>query len=197
LHDGPIQRLSALALNLEQVKRSVGSGQIDDGLLARTQQSLSLEIRRLRLMMGELRPPALDEHGLSSALRDHAINICRGSGLEFREDFATVTRVPDEVETALFRVAQEALTNIVRHARASTVSLSLNTSPGAVVLIVEDDGVGFDPESNGTGSGFDHFGLVGMRERVELAGGSWSVTSAPGRGTKIVAAIPVVEEEVA
>jgi signal transduction histidine kinase len=98
-------------------------------------------------------------------------------------------RLPEDQEIVLYRVAQEALTNVARHARASRARVELTETPGGVVLEVHDDGVGFDPATELRGS-LDHFGLAGMRERVELAGGTWTVWSRPGAGTVLTATLP-------
>jgi signal transduction histidine kinase len=94
-------------------------------------------------------------------------------------------RLPPEIETALYRLVQEALTNVVKHARASHVSISLARRPSSVSAVIEDDGVGFQGES---GHGL---GLIGMRERVGLLDGNIEVESTPGRGTTIVAEVPL------
>jgi signal transduction histidine kinase len=97
-------------------------------------------------------------------------------------------RLPLEVETALFRIVQESLTNVVLHARASRVDVLLSLASGCVSAIIEDDGVGFLP---GPSALQDHLGLFGMRERVEMLGGTFTVESAPGKGTTVQAEVPV------
>jgi signal transduction histidine kinase len=101
-------------------------------------------------------------------------------------DLDTV-RLPPDVETALYRVIQEALTNVARHARARHVSVVVQRHDGKAIAIVEDDGVGCDPESGGSG----RLGLVGMRERITLAGGRLDIESAPGDGTTVIARVPL------
>jgi signal transduction histidine kinase len=98
-------------------------------------------------------------------------------------------RLPPAVETALYRVVQEALTNVLRHARARHVSLVLQRTPDGVAAVVEDDGGGFDPAAAPPAAG--RLGLLGMRERVELVGGTLTVESAPGDGTTVIARVPV------
>lgn len=94
-------------------------------------------------------------------------------------------RLPEDHEIVLYRVAQEALTNVARHARASSARVELTETAETVVLEVHDDGVGFDPAAEEQQGGLDHFGLAGMRERVEMVGGHLSVDSAPGQGTTV------------
>jgi len=96
-------------------------------------------------------------------------------------------RLPEDHEIVLYRVAQEALTNVARHARASSARVELTETAETVVLEVHDDGVGFDPAAEEQQGGLDHFGLAGMRERVELAGGTWTMWSRPGAGTVLTA----------
>ena len=96
-------------------------------------------------------------------------------------------RLPPEVETALYRVVQEALTNVVKHARASRVSVLLTRKPSAVVAVVEDDGAGFDPAT----AGDDRLGLAGMRERLALLDGRLEIESRAGAGTTLVAEVPL------
>src|SRR5206468_1427366 len=98
-------------------------------------------------------------------------------------------RLPPAVETALYRVTQEALTNVLRHAGAGRVSVVLQRPAGQVIVVVEDDGRGFDPESAPAAG--PRLGLVGMRERLTLVGGSLTVESAPGRGTTLIAQVPL------
>ena len=96
-------------------------------------------------------------------------------------------RLPSSVETTLYRIVQEALTNIVKHAGAQSVSIIIARKPGSVSVLVEDDGTGFDPESALNGG----LGLVGMRERIGLVGGRFNVESRPGSGTTLVAEVPL------
>ena len=129
----------------------------------------------------------LDDLGLEPALRWYADRQVRRTGLAIHLDTALADcRLPAEVETACFRVAQEALTNVARHARARRVWIELQQRGAAVELAVRDDGAGFDPKAvrkrAAEGAGF---GLLGMQERVELLGGEFTIESFPGRGTSI------------
>ena len=144
----------------------------------------------MRQISLDLRPPLLDDLGLVPALRWYLDQQAQRAGLriEFFADPA-LERMSPEIETACFRVAQEGLTNVVRHARAQTVNVELHRTPKALHLVVRDDGIGFDvmtAEQQGVS-----LGLLGMRERVTLLGGEMDCKSAPGRGTEIHAFFPM------
>ncbi len=119
--------------------------------------------------MATLRPPVLEERGLVSALCDYVEVVRQQAGINCTLTARLPERLPEDQEIVLYRVAQEALTNVASHARASCARVELIETADAVVLEVHDDGVGFDPAAELRG-GIDHFGLAGMQERVELAG---------------------------
>ncbi|HEX2025129.1 MAG TPA: sensor histidine kinase, partial [Actinomycetota bacterium] len=191
LHDGPIQRLSMLGFTLERGRLKAEAGDMDGALelLDRGQRDLSAEVQDLRRLMASLRPPALDQDGLEGALRDQVAAFRNRAGVdtEVRTDLSA--RPSPEVETVLYRVVQEALQNVAKHARASRVSVEVVQRNGSVELAVKDDGVGFDPTGDLAGAA-EHFGLSAMREQVAMAGGQWEVASAPGRGTSVRAVLP-------
>lgn len=192
LHDKMGQHLTALALGLEV--HGAGLSRPADESLRRLHdlaEGLSQEVRDLAW---ELRPPELDHLGLKDALACYAEQWSRRSGVP--ADFVSAggdgRRLPREAETALYRVAQEALTNVLRHAGADGVTVVLEQTPDQVTLVVEDDGRGFDAEESPDGAGARRrMGLLGMRERVELAGGTLGIESAPGAGTTLVARVPL------
>jgi len=142
-------------------------------------------VRRLAV---ELRPPVLDDFGLDAALErlTTAFGEQTGMRVQFESTLGDV-RLPEDVETALYRIVQEALTNVVKHAQAQTVSVVLGRSADAAIAFVEDDGVGFDPTSVRP----DGFGVEGMRERVSLLDGRLRVQSRSGGGTTIAAEVPL------
>jgi signal transduction histidine kinase len=191
LHDGPIQSLTRLGLALERGQLRLRRGQPDEGarLFGDAQEGLAEEVKVLRRIMATLRPPVLEERGLVSALSDYVAMLRQQAGISCTLAAKLPERLPEDQEIVLYRVAQEALTNVARHARASSARVELTGTVDAVVLEVHDDGVGFDPATELLGS-LDHFGLAGMRERVELAGGTWTVWSRPGAGTVLTAALP-------
>lgn len=192
LHDGPIQRLAGLGYRLERARNRLDRGNAEGAaaLLGELQNGLSEETRHLREMMAELRPPVLDQRGLDSALRDHAAAFERNWGVGCSVRASLDRRLDPDVETVLYRVAQEALTNVAKHARAEQAWVSLGNRNGSVVLEVGDDGIGFDPLYATSNGSRDHFGLTAMRERVEMAGGRWEIHSTPGEGTRVVAEFP-------
>ena len=143
------------------------------------------DVRRLAV---QLRPKALDDFGLAPALERLAQTFAEAT--EMRVDVEAQLgdeRLPAEVETTLYRIVQEALTNIVKHAEATNVSILLMRRKATVTVVIEDDGKGFDPEH----AREDRVGLLGMTERVELHDGRLTVESVPGSGTTVVAEVPV------
>lgn len=193
LHDKMGQHLTALALGLE-VHGAGPSRPAEESLrrLHDLAEGLSQEVRDLAW---ELRPPELDHLGLKEALACYAEQWSRRSGIAV--DFVSAggadgRRLAPEAETALYRVAQEALTNVLKHAAARDVTLVLEQTPEQVLLVVEDDGRGFESEEAPDGAASRRrMGLLGMRERVELAGGTLSIESAAGAGTTLVARVPL------
>jgi signal transduction histidine kinase len=192
LHDGPIQRLTALGYGLDEARIAVELGDIRHGLdmLSGAHQVLSSEIDELRRLMTQLRPPVLDARGLVLALRDLLDSFQRHTGIATDLMGASEVRLDPDVETVLYRVVQEALTNVVKHAAASRVIVYLRVDDGQVETRVSDDGIGFDAATTGELTSRGHYGLAGMRERVEMAGGSYRLISAPGYGTVVLARVP-------
>jgi PAS domain S-box-containing protein len=190
LHDGPVQRLTALDLKLTWIGGEVelGGTEVVDRL-HEVQSLLREQVQQLRQMMTQLRPPILDERGLEAALRDHLIPPDIGVDLQVSVEASLLKRLAPAQEIILYRVAQEAVANVLKHARAEHVWLTLQERSGQVLLEIRDDGIGFDPLSVAR-SRNGHFGILGMRERVELAGGTWELHSAPGEGTLIRASLP-------
>ena len=200
IHDGIAQRLASLGFHLSAAERAVpehhpeGLAQI---MMAR--RLCELAAAETRAAIGGLRPPVLDDLGLSAALATLAREAGDGPGPAGPLD-VTVTvegeleeALPDHVQTALYRIAQEAVGNSLRHASATCVDLLLEHFHDRVRLKVADDGTGFPvQEARGVrGHRPDSYGLRGMRERAELLGGRVSVTSRPGAGTAVEAVIPI------
>jgi PAS domain S-box-containing protein len=192
LHDGPVQHLTALDVTLERARRTLDrrSAAPERDTIERVQLRLRDEVGDLRKMMSDLRPPALDHLGLVAALQEQLTAVRRETGLACSIDSTLDARLLPAQEIVLYRVAQEALTNVVKHAGAERVRVSLQPSNGHVVLEVRDDGAGFVPSEAATSASNGHFGLLGMRERVEMAGGSWELHSQVGSGTVIRARLP-------
>jgi signal transduction histidine kinase len=142
-------------------------------------------VRRLAV---ELRPKALDDFGLVAAVERLVQTFSEASGIDVQlEARIGAKRLPQEVETTLYRIVQEALTNIVKHAQAQNVSILLVRRSGSVTLVIEDDGTGFDPELLSR----EGLGLVGMRERVGLLDGRLRIESSPAGGTTLAVDIPL------
>lgn len=196
LHDDLGQELSGLALGLEAVERlwSAQPEQARRQLRLARGQIANLTNRAYDLILA-LRPSALDDLGLVPALRAHAERAFRNSATLFQFEADGVRgRLPKEVETALFRTLQEALSNIVRHAAASQVRLSLTLRAGQLVAEVVDDGRGFDlAEVRLNGANSRGLGLLGMQERMAQCGGALHIASQPGAGTRLTIWVPVKE----
>jgi signal transduction histidine kinase len=193
LHDGPIQRVTGLGMRAYIGLRKLRAG--DHGAAAKVleqiEDDLGLEVRALRAMMTQLRPPVLSERGLVDALRDHAESISSERGIVTVVEGSIDGRLNEEVETGLYRIAQEALMNACRHSRAGRIHVLVEPWDHHVRLTVRDDGAGFDATAR---SGHDigqHFGLLAMRERAAMLHGSLTVTSEPGRGTSVIADVPL------
>jgi PAS domain S-box-containing protein len=193
LHDEIGQMLTALGLNLEMVRRRCTAPEALGHLKNAVQIADSIT-RGVRDIVHQLRPPQLDDLGLSAALHWHLERVRQTSMLvvDFRENLGG-TRLPPETELASFRIVQEAITNVLRHASASEVAVQLDYAPQRLSLIVTDNGVGFEADA---GQGMDasegHLGLLGMQERLFGLGGRLRITSAPGEGCRIEADIPLV-----
>lgn len=184
LHDQAIQSLVGLKFHLAE---KAPDARVE------LQSRIDGVIDGLRRLCADLRPPALDRLGLVAALRSYVDGFSERTGLpvEMRVN-GDERRLSPEIELSLFRVAQEALTNAWKHAQAPKVKVNLRLDEEAVKLTVIDRGRGFEaPERLGTLAEAGHFGLVGMRERMELVGGTLRVVSGPGQGTTVVAWVPL------
>jgi PAS domain S-box-containing protein len=188
MHDEFGQQLSALALKLSGLRRDIGRRTALTGELELLEQIVRELDRDLENIVGRLRPTALDDLGLVAALTEyvkhwsehfHVSAELQTSGME-------ADRLTNELETALYRIAQEVLNNVAKHARATHVSVLLDQRSDRVSVIVEDDGVGFDPEQPSA-----RFGVAGMRDRARLLGGTVEIESHPGAGTTVAARIPL------
>jgi signal transduction histidine kinase len=192
LHDQMGQALTAAKINVQAAQHL----QERDAIVRRLDDSVAILeqlLQQARQLALELRPPLLDDLGLVSASRSYLYQQAQRAGLrvEFFADQA-LERVDAGIETACFRVAQEALTNVVRHARAQTVIVELGRTPEVLHLVVRDDGIGFDVAmAQQRAQQGASLGLLGMRERVALVGGELDCNSTPGLGTEVHAFFPV------
>ncbi|MDE3065594.1 MAG: PAS domain-containing protein [Acidobacteriota bacterium] len=190
LHDEPLQLFLHLARRIESLGRADGvPPEVSDSLEVAHHQALDAA-RRLRTLARDLRPPTLDQLGLVAAVSTLVADV---------EDEGDVTaellvhgherRLAPEIELGAFRIVQEAVRNCLRHAHASTVTVSLDFRDAELLVVVTDDGVGLGPSGNDGGDP-EHLGILGMRERARLLGGRLEVTSSPGDGVAVTSRIP-------
>ena len=195
IHDGISQRLVTLSYRLDAAAQAAKS--IDDRSalteqLDRARELAELTLQEARAAISGLRPPVLDDLGLSGGLASLARSIPQ---VDVRTDLADV-RLPDHIELALYRIAQECLQNVVKHARATEARLTFTVDTGdsgdVARLEIVDDGVGFDTLEHPLGSDeMGGYGLLSMAERAEIVGGRLNIRSRPGSGTAVTATIPV------
>ena len=185
LHDQTGQELTSVLLGLKGVEEAKTDAERVEALATVRAQVVETlhDVRRLAV---ELRPKALDDFGLVAALERLRDTFAEQTGMRVELEASVGDRLPSDVETALYRIVQEALTNIVKHAQASSVSLVVTRSERAITAVIEDDGSGF--AANGGGEGL---GLLGMAERLALLGGTLKTESSPGAGATIVAEVPL------
>jgi signal transduction histidine kinase len=185
LHDETGQALTSILLGLKSIEDAQGTERFSASL-AELREIVVATLQDVRRLAVELRPKALDDFGLVPALERLTSSFAEHTGIAAHlESRLPEARLPSEIETVLYRVVQEALTNVVKHAQAEHVSVILHSKPGRVAIVIEDDGRGF-----GAGGEPDGIGLLGMRERVGLVGGSLAVESSSGVGTTIVVEVP-------
>jgi len=192
IHDGPAQAMAAALMRAEVCSRFLGEDPVRaQRELGDLKELLGTCLFDLRRIIFDLRPMSLDELGLVPAIRSWLGGWQQRTGLEVRlEVRGAERRLPAAVEIALFRVLQEALNNVWKHAGVDTAAVSLHVGKDQVRLVVYDRGKGFDPAALPP----ETFGLAGMRERVQFLGGKWWVRSCVGRGTQVGAEIPLPPE---
>jgi two-component system sensor histidine kinase UhpB len=196
LHDDTGQALTMLIINLERIEKQLppNEEEIKDRL-ASTRQLAAEALEELRKTIRGLRPAILDDLGLAPAIRWYARSVLGETGMQVEiEAPEELIPMPAEVNTTLFRIAQEAVNNIQRHSQAKTARISLKNSGGEVCLRIEDDGSGFvAPQTQGEAIRLRHWGLVNIQEWAELVGGSCMVSSEPGKGTLVEVTVPLPE----
>ncbi|HEU4760359.1 MAG TPA: HAMP domain-containing protein [Dehalococcoidia bacterium] len=197
LHDETSQALALLSMGLDTVTMTLSAGPaaLQERLSGLKELSVNT-LEGVHRIIYDLRPSVLDDLGLMAGLRWYAESRLRPEGIRLH---VLVTgeerRLPPQVETALFRMGQEAMSNVARHARAANVFLGVDFQDRQVSLEVEDDGEGFDPSADRQpGDGQTGIGLLGMRERAALLGGTLEITSEPGNGTRVLVTIALPEE---
>jgi signal transduction histidine kinase len=189
LHDESGQVISAMMVQLGLLERDASKPDLIKEQVKQLKVFASDLLSNLHDMAVRLRPASLDHLGLTTALEQYIADFSRQHSLnvQFETDGLTKKRLPLEVETAIFRIVQESLTNVLLHARATRADVLLNRQKNILRVIIEDDGVGFVPENVSTPS---HLGLFGMRERVEMLGGKFTIESVLGKGTTIQVEVP-------
>lgn len=195
LHDEIGQALTAIKIHLQSLARLCTRADFASGI-AQGVAMADVALGQVRSLTLNLRPPMLDDLGLAPALRWLADQTRRSGGLKVRFIAEDIPRLPAEIETTCFRVAQEAMTNVVRHAKALKIVMTLRLKDTALVLSVQDDGIGFDvarAQSEAARGG--SVGLLSMQERIVLANGSLDVASTPGKGTQVTARFPLKGEK--
>ncbi len=189
LHDELGQDLTALRMDFGWIQKHYADHDTISEVAARMQQTVEGSAIAIRRIVGDLRPLILDDLGISAAAKTLAADFGARTGLDIKfdsvDDFA---ELPESHQTALFRILQESLTNVARHAGAGEVRIRLRSQRGGVLLSVRDNGCGFAEEARGKQGSF---GLFGMTERAHQLGGFLSVVSAPGSGTEVTAWLPV------
>ncbi len=195
LHDGAGQTLTSLLVRMKTLEKAKSSDRMQS--LGEMQEIVSQTIEEIRELSYRLRPAVLEEFGLPLALEGLTQEITKNTGLqisclcEFEHE-----QLSKEIEMALYRIAQEGLTNILKHAHAIHVKLELKRVDDTAHMCIEDDGVGFDPNRLPLQPGKRHLGLISMQERAEMLGGTVDVYTAPNQGTTIQVLIPILSEKV-
>ncbi|MGH2880495.1 MAG: sensor histidine kinase [Solirubrobacteraceae bacterium] len=191
LHDDTLQSLSALRVGLSTAKRS-GKHETLEKAVASAIDHLEEGITNLRALITDLRPASLDELGAAAAIQAlceraerQGLDVDVGIDLDYEQGRESQRHIP-EIETAMYRIVQEALTNAAKHGEAKRAVVEINDDGDEVCLSIRDDGSGFDTSEHSDG-----FGLVGMHERVHLLDGTLDLTSAPGSGTTVTARFPI------
>jgi len=187
LHDDAGQALASLMVGLRLLERD---GADRPAVIARSHELKTIAdgiLENLHRLAIDLRPASLDHLGLVAALRQHTETISDQHGIPVQfEVTGEIERISGDMETAVYRIVQEALTNIIRHAQATRIDVLLKRRDGSLIVIVEDNGVGFDPKIQQNG----RLGMVGMQERAIMLGGTLTIESFPGTGTTVFLEVP-------
>lgn len=196
IHDGPAQSMAHVVMRAELADRMISQGNIEEAKeeLRNLKSAVRHSLSDVRRIIYDLRPMALDDLGLIPALRRFV--EAYGESKQFVIDFqftGVEVRLPTSFEVAIYRLVQESMNNISKHAQASRVSIKVEFSPQRTEIYIEDDGVGFDEDEVQREK---KFGLLGMRERIKLLQGEFKISSKPKEGTKIMISIPLPQEEI-
>jgi len=192
LHDQTTQALAVLLMRIERAAEAIRGGK-DPGL-EEVKVLATWALDDVHRMILDLRPSVLDDLGLASAIRWYADRALKEKKVAVRCEFGDLPRLPPELETALFRICQETMSNIARHAEATQVLVEVGVEGREIHLSIEDDGKGFDLETVARREGRPHWGLLGITERAELLDGKATIDSSPGAGTRVEIRIPLPPE---
>ena len=198
LHDEVVQTLVGINVQLSALSKGAAVG-LDTlkAKIARTQRLVENSVNAVHRFARELRPVVLDHLGLIPALHAYSKNLAARKKIKIRlTAFGGVEALGSAKRTVLYRVAQEALTNVARHAQATQVSVSISEMSGAIRMEIIDNGKAFQVEKTLLARNNKRLGLVGMKERIEMVGGKLSIASAPNRGTTVCAEIPFTPEKI-
>jgi two-component system, NarL family, sensor histidine kinase DegS len=195
LHDVIAQTLTGINVRLASLKKGASANTKDlDQNIARTQRLVEQSVNIVHRFARQLRPTVLDDLGLIPALHTFMKGFRKQTGMQVSlSAFADVEQLIGERRTVLFRIAQEALNNVNRHAQASGVQVKIQKLDGAICMTVKDNGKGFPADYTLHSKKNKRLGLLGMRERLDMIGGKFTVTSAPGKGTCVRAQIPLID----
>jgi PAS domain S-box-containing protein len=194
IHDDTIQSMFAVSLRLSTLRNALRDAVLVEQLHL-LEQSVQASTDRLRHLLFELRPAALDEGGLPTALREYLDVMKRENAIDVELETALEHSPASETQVIAYRIAQEALANVRKHARASRVECAVSAVDGGILTRIADDGVGFEEHRRRPAAG--HLGMVSMRERAEMAGGWFRVTSSEGKGCVVEFWIPDNKDGVA
>jgi signal transduction histidine kinase len=188
LHDSVAQTLYGLTLQAEAASRKLGAGQTNEvaNYLAEIRDSAQQTLKETRLLIFELRPPVLEQEGLVAALGARLESVESRSGLKAQINLQEVGRLPGRIESGLYGISNEVLNNILKHAHASEIKVSLEKKAGKIVLEISDNGVGFDLD---TAEGHGGLGLKGMQERAEQINADLRISNG-GNGTQVSVEVP-------
>lgn len=193
VHDGPAQVLANALMGLERCQTLLQEGR-EQKLVQMLQQlgeNAREGLREVRGFIADLRPGKLEEHGLLGALHDYVRRYRDAVNAAVTLDAETPPRLPTETEVVLYRIVQESLQNARKYARGAPVHVTIALRQGRLILTVRDEGPGFEPREVARRAGRESWGLTSMRERAELIGASFVVTSRPGYGTEVAASLPL------
>jgi signal transduction histidine kinase len=192
LHDQLGQMLTGLAIGLRGAQTSINDPPLLTTQLSQLEETATEALGDMRSLVNELRPALLDDMGLAAAMRHYVNKFSKLTGIQTNLEISPAkSRLSANLETILFRITQEALTNVARHARASQIWVKLCSQPTGITLEIKDGGIGFSPATAGNPKNHHGWGLVGIQERVSLVKGELQIESRPGAGTRVEVIVPL------